>query len=47
MFLVIYFFVCVFFSVTDIDVKFPYRKVTIKRGEDAKQYYELNEEIGR
>ncbi|CAO1383269.1 unnamed protein product [Diamesa tonsa] len=33
--------------VGDIDVKFPYRKVTIKRGEDAKQYYELNEEIGR
>ena len=45
MFLIIYFYVC--FFVTDIDVKFPYRTVTIKRGEDAKQYYELNEEIGR
>lgn len=34
-------------SQTDIELKFPYRQVSTKRGEDAKQYYELCEEIGR
>ena len=32
---------------TDIELKFSYRQVSVKRGEDVKQYYELNEEIGR
>jgi hypothetical protein len=31
----------------DIELKFPYRQVSVKRGEDVKKYYELNEEIGR
>lgn len=32
---------------SDIELKFPYRQVSVKRGEDVKNYYELNEEIGR
>ena len=36
-----------FHSSTDVEPKFPYRDVTIKRGVDAKEYYELLEEIGR
>lgn len=35
------------FCILDVEPKFPYRDVTIKRGVDAKEYYELLEEIGR
>lgn len=35
----------VFFA--DIEPQFPYRQVSIKRGEDVKESYELSEEIGR
>lgn len=35
----------VFFA--DIELQFPYRQVSVKRGEDVKESYELSEEIGR
>lgn len=33
--------------VGDIELKFPYRQVSVKRGEDVKKFYDLCEEIGR
>ncbi|CRL04747.1 CLUMA_CG017807, isoform A [Clunio marinus] len=33
--------------VGDIELKFPYRQVSVKRGEDVKKFYDLSEEIGR
>lgn len=36
-----------YFFVSEIDLAFPYRQVSIKRGEDVKKYYDLSEEIGR
>lgn len=35
------------FLVTDVDPAFPYRDVSLKRGIDPKESYELIEEIGR
>jgi hypothetical protein len=35
------------FFILEIDLAFPYRQVSVKRGEDVKKYYDLSEEIGR
>lgn len=40
-------FMCLFLFFADIDPAFSYRDVTIKRGSDPKQYYDVIEEIGR
>lgn len=40
-------FNAIFFSFAEPEPQFPYRQVSIKRGEDIKQHYELSEEIGR
>lgn len=36
-----------FFIFAELDLSFPYREVTIKRGVDAKEIYEMVTEVGR